>query len=89
MSNTVDFRDLPKADWKRNLASLFEVIRPGESFYLLHELDPKGVIEGLQVSVPGDVRLEYVEKAPLWKLKVTKVSVPDKDGGCCGCCGGG
>lgn len=51
----------------------FEKLKPGESFTLINDHDPKPLYYELSSANPGQFSWDYLERAPkVWKILITK-----------------
>ncbi len=73
-TRTVDVREVPPAQRHPMIFGAFEALKPGESFELVNDHDPKPLYYQFQAELTGQFEWTYIEKGPeTWRVKIKKV----------------
>jgi uncharacterized protein (DUF2249 family) len=67
---TIDVRSVAPAQRHPMIFNTFEALRPGESFVLVNDHDPKPLFYQFQAEYTGQFDWEYLEKGPDWRVRI-------------------
>ena len=71
---TLDIRPIPPPQKHPMIFQLFDSLKPGRSFILINDHDPKPLYYQLQAERNGQFTWEYVEQGPLdWRVKIGRL----------------
>lgn len=69
----LDVREIPPRERHPRIFALFDGLKPGESFVLVNDHDPKPLYYQFQAERPGQVDWIYLEEGPLvWRVRIGK-----------------
>ncbi|GGN04438.1 aminotransferase [Thermus composti] len=69
----LDVRTLPPRERHPRIFALFDGLKPGESFVLVNDHDPKPLYYQFQVERPQAFTWEYLEEGPeVWRVRIGK-----------------
>ena len=67
----VDVRDTPPAQRHPRIFSTFETLKPGESFILVNDHDPKPLYYQFKFEREGQFTWDYLEQGPRdWRVRI-------------------
>jgi uncharacterized protein (DUF2249 family) len=70
----LDVRELTPRDRHALIFQTFDALKPGESFVLVNDHDPKPLYYEFQAEQPGKVRWEYLEQGPeVWRVRLGRL----------------
>jgi uncharacterized protein (DUF2249 family) len=70
----LDVRTLPPKERHPRIFGLFDGLKPGESFVLVNDHDPKPLYYQFQVERPGAFAWEYLEEGPeVFRVRITRL----------------
>jgi uncharacterized protein (DUF2249 family) len=59
---------------------------------LVNDHDPSPLYDHFQAEQPGGFGWDYLERGPVWRVRISRIDAstrPHGKGSCCGACGGG
>ncbi|MDT7894398.1 MAG: DUF2249 domain-containing protein [Armatimonadota bacterium] len=69
----MDVRNIPPRDRHSLIFQTFEALKPGESFVLVNDHDPKPLYYEFQYERQGQFTWEYLERGPeVWRVRIGK-----------------
>jgi uncharacterized protein (DUF2249 family) len=69
----LDVREIPPRERHPRIFALFDALKPGESFVLVTDHDPKPLYYQFQAERPGQVDWTYLEEGPsVWRVRIGK-----------------
>ncbi|MEQ9571989.1 MAG: DUF2249 domain-containing protein [Nitratireductor sp.] len=72
-ADVVDVRSLVPADRHAKIFQLVDALKPGSSFVLVNDHDPKPLYYQLEAEYPGQFSWDYVEQGPqVWRVEIGK-----------------
>ena len=72
-TSVVDVRSLIPAQRHAKIFELVNALKPGTSFVLVNDHDPKPLYYQLEAEYPGQFSWTYVEKGPqVWRVEIGK-----------------
>jgi uncharacterized protein (DUF2249 family) len=72
-ADVVDVRTLVPAQRHAKIFELVNALRPGSSFVLVNDHDPKPLYYQLEAEYPGQFSWTYVEQGPdVWRVEIGK-----------------
>lgn len=72
---TLDVRQTPPAQRHPMIFGTFEDLKPGESFVLVNDHDPKPLYYQFQAERTGEFTWDYLEQGPtVWRVRVAKTA---------------
>jgi uncharacterized protein (DUF2249 family) len=72
--SVVDVRSIPPAQRHPLIFNTFEVLKPGESFILVNDHDPKPLYYQFKFEREGQFTWNYLEEGPqAWRVEIGKV----------------
>ncbi len=70
----VDVRQTPPAERHPRIFGAFEELKPGQSFELVNDHDPKPLYYQFQAEHTGEFAWEYLEQGPNdWRVRIQKI----------------
>lgn len=91
MTQQLDVREIAPRDRHPKIFDLFDGLKAGDSFELINDHDPKPLFYQLCAERSDQFRWDYLELGPeTWRVRIKRVreaAGPEKEEGCCGCCG--
>ena len=70
---TLDVRVIPPRDKHPTIFSTFDGLKPGESFVLLNDHDPKPLRYQLEAEHSGQFGWTYLEQGPeVWRVEISR-----------------
>jgi len=70
----LDVRDIPPRERHPLIFQTFEALKPGKSFILVNDHDPKPLYHEFHYERHGEFTWEYLEQGPeVWRVKIGKV----------------
>jgi uncharacterized protein (DUF2249 family) len=93
--SAVDLRPLPRPQRHLLVFRRFEELAPGETFELVNDHDPLGLLHQFHVLLPGQFTWDYRVQGPAeWRVLIGRTengpAMPAEEAGCgCGSSGGG
>jgi uncharacterized protein (DUF2249 family) len=88
---TVDMRGIPPRERHPLISSTFRTLPTGRTLELINDHDPRPLYDHFQAERPGGFGWDYVERGPVWRVRMTKIDTVAGQHGqdfCCGACGG-
>ncbi len=74
-AEVVDVRSLVPAQRHARIFQLVNALRPGASFVLVNDHDPKPLYYQLEAEYPGQFSWTYVEQGPqVWRVEIGKLA---------------
>lgn len=71
---TIDVRKIAPMYRHQLIFETFESLKPGETFLLVNDHDPKPLYYQFQAEHAGEFTWEYLEKGPaVWRVEIGKV----------------
>ncbi|MGD9987777.1 DUF2249 domain-containing protein [Pseudonocardia sp.] len=70
----LDVRPLRKPDKHPTIFRTYDALAVGESFVLVNNHDPKHLRDEFDADLPGGHGWEYVERGPVWKVRISKLA---------------
>ncbi|MGZ6143440.1 MAG: DUF2249 domain-containing protein [Myxococcales bacterium] len=69
----LDVRVIPPPQKHPTILNTFEALKPGQSFTLVNDHDPKPLYYQFNAEFPGKFEWEYVERGPaVWRVRIGK-----------------
>jgi uncharacterized protein (DUF2249 family) len=76
-TKTVDVRQVPPPQRHPMIFQSFEDLKPGESFILVNDHDPKPLFYQFKFERDGQFSWDYLEEGPLtWQVRIGKTNLP-------------
>ena len=73
-TKTVDVRQTPPPQRHPLIFQTFEALKPGESFLLINDHDPKPLFFQFKFEREGEFSWDYLEQGPqTWQVRIGKV----------------
>lgn len=70
----VDVRQTPPAQRHPMIFGTFESLKPGQSFELVNDHDPKPLYYQFQAELTGQFEWNYLERGPeIWRVEIRKL----------------
>lgn len=85
----VDLRTLAAGQQSAVVVAHARGLAGGGAFELVADADPSPLLAQLAEALPGRVRWEHIDSAPLWRVRVERPGHGANGASCCGSCGGG
>jgi uncharacterized protein (DUF2249 family) len=74
-ANIVDVRTLVPAQRHQKIFQLVDDLRPGTSFVLVNDHDPKPLYYQLEAEYPKQFSWTYLERGPdVWRVEIAKLA---------------
>jgi len=90
-TTTVDVRSIAPRERHPLIFSTFRALSVGQTLELINDHDPLPLYDHFQAERPGGFGWDYLERGPVWRVRISKidtVAAPHGKGSCCGACGG-
>ena len=72
-TRTLDVRVIPPREKHPTIFEMFAALKPGESFVLVNDHDPKPLRYQFQYEHEGQFAWEYLEQGPaVWRVAISK-----------------
>lgn len=72
---TIDVREVPPPQRHPQIFQAFEGLKPGESFILVNDHDPKPLFYQFKFEREGEFSWEYLEEGPRdWRVQIGKTN---------------
>ena len=91
MNVTMDLREMNEASREGDLAAQLNRMEEGQSLTLVDRNDPIDLLKRIESGLGRALLVQYLEKKPAFRLKLTVADTEElsrEDAGCCGGCGG-
>jgi uncharacterized protein (DUF2249 family) len=72
-AKVIDVREIKPAERHPMIFQTFEELKPGGSFILVNDHDPKPLFYQFKFEREGQFSWDYVEQGPDWKVRISKV----------------
>ncbi len=73
MSATLDVRPIPPMHKHTTIFTTFDELKPGDSFTLLNDHDPRPLRYQFEYERPGTFEWEYLQQGPeVWRVRIGK-----------------
>lgn len=73
-ARTLDVRVIPPREKHPTIFQTFAALKPGESFILLNDHDPRPLRYQFEYEHPGQFGWKYVEEGPaVWRVEISRV----------------
>lgn len=87
----LDVRTIDPVERHSIIFKTFDEIKLCDSFELVNDHDPQPLLYYFQTERPDEFSWDYIEKGPIWRVRIGRIAEPGPDGeeeGCCGMCRG-
>ncbi|APD08619.1 MULTISPECIES: DUF2249 domain-containing protein [Thermus] len=69
----LDVRTIPPRERHPRIFGVFDSLKPGQSFVLVNDHDPRPLYYQFQAERPGAFAWEYLEAGPeVWRVRITR-----------------
>lgn len=86
---TIDVRTIPPQERHPLIFTTFNKLATAQAIELVNDHDPRPLRAQFEDLLPGKFAWTYLESGPaLWRVNITKLEAPQRQGQCCGSCGG-
>lgn len=88
-TTTIDVRTIPPHERHPLIFTTFNKLATAQAIELVNDHDPRPLRAQFQELLPGKFAWTYLEEGPdTWRVNITKLEAPQKQGHCCGSCSG-
>lgn len=87
----IDVRSIAPRERHSLIFSTFRALATGQSLELVNDHDPLPLYDHFQAEQPGGFGWDYLERGPIWRVRISKLARVESTHGkssCCGACGG-
>mgnify|MGYP001243172551 CR=1 FL=1 len=71
----IDVREIPPRERHPLIFRTFDELKPGGSFQLVNDHDPKPLYYQFMAERPGQLDWEYLEEGPeVWQVRLTRIA---------------
>lgn len=88
---SIDVRSIAPRDRHPLIFTTFRALAAGQSLELVNDHDPLPLYDHFQAEQPGGFGWDYLERGPVWRVRISKTAGVESahgKGSCCGACGG-
>jgi uncharacterized protein (DUF2249 family) len=88
---SIDARAIAPRERHPLIFSTFRALATGQSLELINDHDPLPLYDHFQAEQSGGFGWDYLERGPIWRVRISKIARAESAHGkssCCGACGG-